>query len=31
MDEVANTLEILARKPDIKYYLVNSVLVTTGF
>jgi hypothetical protein len=31
MDEVANMLEILARKPDTKYHLANSMLVTTGF
>jgi len=30
MDEVANTLEILARKPDTKYHLAKGVLVT-GF
>jgi len=27
---MADTLEILARKPDTKYHLANSVLVTTG-
>jgi hypothetical protein len=31
MDEVANTQEILARKPVTKYHLANSVLVATGF